>query len=195
MSSRPAGGGQPPPQNRNPSGGTRVAQPRFSSALGEARKSGLAVELTGDEDKLRLENNDSKSSVASNSTNQPLPVDSSGARSAAMDRQVSNATPAVLFPPRPGHYTLENFVRSLLSGEDASGLTKRESRSQAQEPPSESLQLPNHSTMMLIFIFGFGDFANVQNRTSRLLPMDRQSSRRFPYRPDHQNGLSEQTCR
>ena len=131
-----------------------------------------------------VESNDGKSSTPSN--NQPLPVDSSGARSAAMDRQVSNATPAVLFPPRPGHYTLENFVHSLLGGEDASGLTKRESRSQAQVPPSESLRLPHHSTTTLILVFDFDGFANVQTE-----PVDY-----YPWTGNHpEDSLTDQTIK
>lgn len=152
MTSRAALGIQPPPQNRI-AGGARAAQTRsrpaaqISSALNEARKP--ASDSTGDEDKQRLaESRDVKPvSALANTNTQPSSTEPSTARSAHSDRQPVNTTPAVLFPPRPGHYNVDGHSQALRpSAEGASSLSRKELRSQSQEPPSESLQLPHHST-------------------------------------------------
>ena len=147
MTSRPALGIQPNPQNRivGGSGPRRAAQ--IASTLNDARKPGLTVEVAGDGDKQRMgESQPVKAAPgAATSGSQPSSSDAPASRLPALESQASGGF-QVPFPPRPGQHPPEGGFAAFGSSDDGmSSLAKREARLQVAEPPSEALLLPQAS--------------------------------------------------
>lgn len=151
MTSRPALGMPPNPQNRIAAGtGSRRAA-QIASTLNDARKAGLGIDIAGDGDKQRPGENQPLSSTAKPapvvavSSSQSSSSDSSASRPATIESQASNGF-QLPFPPRPGQHPPENsFSASRASGDGMSSLTKREARLRVAEPPLEALLLPQTS--------------------------------------------------
>src|SRR6266480_5964565 len=134
MTSRPALGMPPNPQNAAIRSRRAI---QITSALNDARKSGLGIDIAGDGDKPRPGENQptTASSCQSSST------ESSASREAAIESQSSNGF-QLPFPPRPGQHPPEsNFAASRASADGISSLTKREARLRVAEPPLEALLL------------------------------------------------------
>jgi hypothetical protein len=139
MTSRPALGMPPNPQNRIAGGtGSRRAV-QITSAVNDARKAGLGTDVAGDGDKNQPLSSTAKPAVSSS---QPSSNDSSASRPAAIESSGFQLP----FPPRPGQHPPESSVAvSRVSGDGMSSLTKREARLRVAEPPSEALLLPQAS--------------------------------------------------
>ena len=148
MTSRPALGMPPNPQHRIAGGAGARRATQITSALIDARKSGLGIDIAGDGDKQRPGENPPLSSAAKPATassSQPSSTDSSASRLAAIESQSSSGV-QLPFPPRPGQHPPEsNFAASRASGDGISSLTKREARLRVAEPPLEALLLPQAS--------------------------------------------------
>jgi len=151
MTSRPALGIPPNPQNRiaGGSGSRRAAQ--ITSALNDARKSGLGIDIAGDGDKQRPGDGQLPSTAvkpalgAAVSSSQSSLSDGSASRLVTIESQASSGF-QLPFPPRPSQHPPESgFAAFRASGDGMSSLTKREARLRVAEPPTEALLLPQAS--------------------------------------------------
>ena len=151
MTSRPALGIPPNPQNRIAGGAGSRRAAQITSALNDARKAGLGIDIAGDGDKQRPGESQPPSSAvkpvpgAVVSSSQSSLSDSSASRLTAIESQVSSGF-QLPFPPRPSQHPPESgFVAFRASSDGISSLTKREARLRVAEPPTEALLLPQAS--------------------------------------------------
>lgn len=145
MTSRPALGMPPNPQNRIAGGTVSRRTAQITSTLNDAKKAGLGIDIAGDGDKQPLSSTAKPAPAVAVSSSQLSSSDSSASRLAAIESQTSSGF-QLPFPPRPGQHSSENsFAASRVSGDGMSSLAKREARMRVAEPPLEALLLPQAS--------------------------------------------------